>query len=167
MSKRDQMNTNYSFRRIKSRKRTGEVIDPNSAHGIKGALRGQDHCWEAKWILYISFHCGLTWRSVLDSFGEGGCSSESMSDTELARDVVETLTMQTPTGDGQCSPKRFKRSQGWNSWRANGNVWTLSLKLFWYVRTAPMVNVVPVFKTGSRENGGNYKPVAWDLYPPS
>lgn len=49
---------------------------------------------------------------MLDPFGEGGCSSESMSDTEVAKEVLETLTMQILTSDGQCLLKCFKRSEG-------------------------------------------------------
>lgn len=44
MHQKDQMNIKYSFRHIKSRKRTREAVEPNGVHGIKGALRRQDHC---------------------------------------------------------------------------------------------------------------------------
>jgi len=122
MSKKDQMNTKYSFIHFKSRKHTREAVEPNGAPSIKGALRGQDHCWEAKWILHISFHCELNCGSMLYPFGEGGCSSESMTDTEVAKEVVETLTMQMLTSEEQCWPKCFSRIQEWKSWIANGNV---------------------------------------------
>lgn len=45
---------------------------------------------------------------MLDPFGEELCSSESVSDTEVTKEVVETLSMQILTGDGQYSPSWFK-----------------------------------------------------------
>lgn len=166
MRKKDQMNTKYSFNHTKSRKHTRETAEPNGAHGIIGALRGQDRSWEAKWILCINFHCGLNCRCVLDPFGKGGYSSECMSEIPVAINFVEMLPIQKLT-DYQWwtvfAQKLLEKSR-MKYLNCSWQHVPLSLKLFWYMRIWQMANVIPVFKMDST---GNYRPVAWHLHPPN